>query len=248
MLSSKPNHDEPRFVKPVWKTPFLNNKEYAWSLLGESCRNLSMSKTLQTTTFVRRSNVSPPPDAPLPSGSPSGSLRNWIVGIVLTFILPFFTHKWGSLLLLKRVAKSAHVADDLINKVEDAEDKLESLIIHENSKGDELPLKIREDQGITSEEEKNVDSVVEEVEEVIDVVKVVAEAVDMVAEKIADDLQDGSKLKTTVELVEQVAETVAGNAQKAVAFIDEVQEAEKKLSQVVEPVKQLTQVAAEEPS
>ncbi|KAL8261496.1 hypothetical protein R6Q59_025545 [Mikania micrantha] len=208
MLSSKPNHDEPRFVKPVWKTPFLNNKEYAWSLLGESCRNLSMSKTLQTTTFVRRSNVSPPPDAPLPSGSPSGSLRNWIVGIVLTFILPFFTHKWGSLLLLKNkvdqkiektehvvkaigsvaerldnvidsitdelpkesqlkkalenvdkiaegVAKSAHVADDLINKVEDAEDKLESLIIHENSKGDELPLKIREDQGITSEEESN---------------------------------------------------------------------------------------------
>ncbi|MFS7913066.1 hypothetical protein Hanom_Chr02g00137321 [Helianthus anomalus] len=83
--------------------------------------------------------------------------------------------------------------------------------------------------------------VIETAEEIIDVVEVVAEAVDMVAEKIADDLADGSKLKTTVEAIEQVAENVAGKAQKAVDFIDE--EAEKKLSPIIEPVKQLTQVA-----
>ncbi|KAF5818585.1 hypothetical protein HanRHA438_Chr02g0068161 [Helianthus annuus] len=95
---------------------------------------------------------------------------------------------------------------------------------------------------------EDVDMVIETAEEIIDVVEVVAEAVDMVAEKIADDLADGSKLKTTVEAIEQVAENVAGKAQKAVDFIDEVQEAEKKLSPIIEPVKQLTQVAPSDAS
>ncbi|XP_076919693.1 uncharacterized protein LOC143580603 [Bidens hawaiensis] len=95
---------------------------------------------------------------------------------------------------------------------------------------------------------EDVDLVIGTAEEVIDVVEVVAEAVDMVAEKIADDLPDGSKLKTTAEAIEGVAESVAEKAQKAVAFIDEVQAAEKKLDPVIEPVKQLTQVAPTEAS
>ncbi|KAK1413049.1 hypothetical protein QVD17_34764 [Tagetes erecta] len=89
---------------------------------------------------------------------------------------------------------------------------------------------------------EDVDLAMEKAEEIIEVVEVVSEAVDMVAEKIVDDLSDSSKLKATVELVEQVAENVAGKAQKAVEFIDEVQEAEQKLSPIIEPVKQLTQV------
>ncbi|KAI7743746.1 hypothetical protein M8C21_007760 [Ambrosia artemisiifolia] len=89
---------------------------------------------------------------------------------------------------------------------------------------------------------EDVDLVMEEAEEIIDVLEVVAEAVDMVAEKIADDLPDGSNLKTTIESIEGVAENVAQKAQKAVEFIDEVQEAEKKLSPVIEPVKQVAQV------
>ncbi|KAI3806724.1 hypothetical protein L1987_22638 [Smallanthus sonchifolius] len=95
---------------------------------------------------------------------------------------------------------------------------------------------------------EDVDLAMKTAEEIIDAVGVVAEAVDMVAEKIADDLPDGSKLKTTVEIIEEVAESVAGKAQKAVDFIDEVQEVEKKLNPVIEPVKQLTQVAPNEAS
>ncbi|KVI06829.1 uncharacterized protein LOC112509920 [Cynara cardunculus var. scolymus] len=137
--------------------------------------------------FVVRSNLTPPPGVPLPSGPPSGSMRNWIVGIVLTFVLPFITHKWGPLIVLKNkvdtvvdtaeyimetiedvaervdkvidnitdelpensrlrktmeavdgvvegLAKSAHLANDIIDKVEEVEDKLESLIIQEEVK------------------------------------------------------------------------------------------------------------------
>ena len=69
---------------------------------------------------------------------------------------------------------------------------------------------------------EEADMVLETAEEIIDLVEVAAEAVDMVAEKIVSDLPEGSKLKTTMEAVEDVAETVAGKAQKAIDFIDKV--------------------------
>ncbi|KAL7615970.1 hypothetical protein Lser_V15G00077 [Lactuca serriola] len=208
--SSKPINQSV-FLNPIPKTYFLKNKKSAWSLHGRSCRSLqylSMSINLQTATFVRQSNANPPPEPPLPSGSPSGSLRNWVVGLVLTFILPFFTHKWGSWLLYKNqvdqklerteqvvktvesvavkldkfidgitdnlpegnklrkalefadeiaegVAKTAHVADDIINKVEEAEDKLESLIHQENSKEEKEIPQDKEDHEITSQKEND---------------------------------------------------------------------------------------------
>ncbi|KAI3736567.1 hypothetical protein L2E82_26424 [Cichorium intybus] len=95
---------------------------------------------------------------------------------------------------------------------------------------------------------EEVDVVMETAEEIIDVIEVAAEAVDMVAEKIGDDLPDSSKLKTTLETVEELAETVAGKAQKAVDFIDEVQEAERKLGPIIDPTKQLTQATPSEAS
>ncbi|KAI3736566.1 hypothetical protein L2E82_26423 [Cichorium intybus] len=211
--SSKPI-DQSFFFNPLTKTPFLKSNKSAWNLHGRSCRSLqylSMSMNLQRPTLLRQSNINPPPEAPLPSGSPSGSLRNWIVGLVLTFILPFFTHKWGSWLLLKNqvdqkieatehvvkavesvadkldkvidgitddlpdgsklkkalefvdeiaegVAKTAHVADDFINKqVEETEDKLESLIHRENSKVEEISQQPndKEDHEVTAQEQND---------------------------------------------------------------------------------------------
>ncbi|PWA56974.1 hypothetical protein CTI12_AA418170 [Artemisia annua] len=67
---------------------------------------------------------------------------------------------------------------------------------------------------------EDVDFVIETTEEIIDAVEVISEAVDMVTEKLAEDLPDGSKLKATIELIEDMAETVAVEAQKAVAFIE----------------------------
>ncbi|XP_071717398.1 uncharacterized protein [Rutidosis leptorrhynchoides] len=93
---------------------------------------------------------------------------------------------------------------------------------------------------------EDVDLVIETAEEVIDLVEVVAEAVDMVAEKIDDDLLEGSKIKTTVELVEKAAEAIVEEAQQALEFIDEAQAAEQKLNPIIEPAKQLTQVAPTE--
>ncbi|KAK9067087.1 hypothetical protein SSX86_014411 [Deinandra increscens subsp. villosa] len=166
-----------------------------------------MKMTIQARPrrFVIRSNITPPPSGvPLPpAGSPSGSLRNWIVGIVLTFVLPFCTHKWGPLLVLKNkvdnvvntaeymvetleavaekvdkvidsitddlpqtselrktleaidavvegVAKTAHIADNIIDQVEEVEDKLESLILKEAK--DKAPKQVAEKDEIPTQE------------------------------------------------------------------------------------------------
>ncbi|KAI3726265.1 hypothetical protein L1987_66062 [Smallanthus sonchifolius] len=162
-----------------------------------------MMTTMPQRRFVIRNNIIPPPGVPLPSGPPSGSMRNWIVGIVLTFVLPFCTHKWGPLLVLRNkvdnvvntaeyimetieavaekvddvidnitddlpkdselrkrleaidvvvegVAKSAHVANDIIDKVEEVEDKLGSLILDEVK--EEVPKQVVENDEISTQE------------------------------------------------------------------------------------------------
>nr|GEW41463.1 hypothetical protein [Tanacetum cinerariifolium] len=74
---------------------FLRNKDLdSYIFYSSSARCLQYN--LAQTKFVVRNNISPP-GAP----DPSGSLTNWIVGIVLTCVLPFIARKWGSLALLK---------------------------------------------------------------------------------------------------------------------------------------------------
>ncbi|KAL7583280.1 hypothetical protein Lser_V15G44516 [Lactuca serriola] len=154
------------------------------SVHGFHSRNLQYHPmfTIARRNFVVCSNITPPPGVPLPSGPPSDSMNGWVLCIVLTFVLPFITRKWGPLIALKNrvdtavdmaehiaevmedvagkvdkvidsitddlpedsklrkrleaideliegVAMSAHIANDIIDKVEEAEDKLESLIL-----------------------------------------------------------------------------------------------------------------------
>ncbi|KAL2467863.1 uncharacterized protein Fot_51388 [Forsythia ovata] len=47
------------------------------------------------------------PGASLPSQAPSNSLKNWILGIVLTIVFPFLTNKWGPLLKIKNEVDTA---------------------------------------------------------------------------------------------------------------------------------------------
>ncbi|KAI3508820.1 hypothetical protein L1887_23837 [Cichorium endivia] len=174
-------------VNPTSHVSTSKNKDLAsCGVHGYSSRNLQYDPALMIArrNFAVQSNITPPPGAPLPSGSPPGSMKSWVLCIVLTFVLPFCTHKWGPLLQLKNkvdtvvqtaehiieaiegvagkvdkvidditddlpensklrkqleavdelvegVAKSAHIANDIIDKVEEAEEKLESLIISE---------------------------------------------------------------------------------------------------------------------
>ncbi|XP_076945732.1 uncharacterized protein LOC143616918 [Bidens hawaiensis] len=198
-ISARPSRNFASFsCNPTSQASFSKNKDFSsnYDVHGFNTRSLRYDpmKTIPRRSFVVRSNVTPPPGVPLPSGSPSGSMRNWIVGIVLTFVLPFCTHKWGPLLVLKNrvdnvvntaeyimetievvaekvdnvidnitddlpenstirktmeavdelvegVAKSAHIANNIIDKVEEVEDRLESMILNE-AKEKEVPKQV----------------------------------------------------------------------------------------------------------
>ncbi|KAJ9560420.1 hypothetical protein OSB04_005580 [Centaurea solstitialis] len=131
MLSLKSSDNNRSLVfNPISKASFLKNKDSAWNLHGRSCRSLQMK-------FLIRSNVNPPPEAPNPSGSPSGSLRNWIVGLVLTFVLPFFTHKWGSFLLLKnKIETKVETTEHVVKAIENVAERVDKVI---DSITDDLP-------------------------------------------------------------------------------------------------------------
>ncbi|GJY19570.1 hypothetical protein Tco_0391061 [Tanacetum coccineum] len=179
---------------------FLRNKDLdSYIFYSSSARCLQYN--LAQPRFVVRNNISPP-GAP----DPSGSLTNWIVGIVLTCVLPFITHKWGSLALLKNkvdtmmettehvmetieamangadeiideitdnlpdsklkermeaiddmiedLAKGAHIANEIIDKVEETEHKVESLI-HEDVKKEEISIQVVQDQKNYTQEQSS---------------------------------------------------------------------------------------------
>ncbi|KAL4556466.1 hypothetical protein LXL04_039120 [Taraxacum kok-saghyz] len=188
LVSAHPNLSSTSFaVTPIAHTSISKNKDLSLcNIPGLSSRCVQNGPPRRK--FAVCSNITPPPGVPLPSGPPSGSMKSWVLGIVLTFVLPFITHKWGPLIVLKNkvdtvvdmaehiaeviedvaekvdgvidnitddlpdnselkktlkaldalvegVAKTAHIANDIIDKVEEAEDKLESLILSDAREG-----------------------------------------------------------------------------------------------------------------
>ncbi|XP_059637162.1 uncharacterized protein LOC132279250 isoform X1 [Cornus florida] len=85
------------------------------------------------------------PGAPPPSGTPSdsdsrdkgSSRKHWILGVVITAILPFLSHKWGPLFkLTKEVENAVETADDVTEAMENIAEQVEKVA---DEIGDELP-------------------------------------------------------------------------------------------------------------
>ncbi|MFS7913071.1 hypothetical protein Hanom_Chr02g00137381 [Helianthus anomalus] len=95
-----------------------------------------------STTCVRRnsmivySNVEPAGKPSPPSGS-SGSWKNWVIGILMTVIVPFFTTKGGPIkLLIQGVDQIMDTAEHITEVVEAVADKVDKVV---EELGDELP-------------------------------------------------------------------------------------------------------------
>ncbi|XP_010266764.1 PREDICTED: uncharacterized protein LOC104604195 [Nelumbo nucifera] len=93
---------------------------------------------------------------------------------------------------------------------------------------------------------KEVDTVVDTIENVVTVVEKVAEEVEKVADEVADKLPEGGKLREAVCAVEHIAKEAAKDAQMAGDFIDKVEEVEKDVEALIEPVQALASMAANE--
>ncbi|KAI3806727.1 hypothetical protein L1987_22641 [Smallanthus sonchifolius] len=93
--------------------------------------------TTRWNSIIAYANVEPaatPP--PPPSGSP-GSWKNWAIGILMTFIVPFFTTKGGPIkLLMQRVDQIVDTAEHISDVVEAVADKVDKVV---EELGDDLP-------------------------------------------------------------------------------------------------------------
>ncbi|GKE65608.1 hypothetical protein Tco_1519769 [Tanacetum coccineum] len=97
---------------------FLRSKDLeSYNFYSSSARSLQYN--LAQPKFVVRNNISPR-GAPYPSGS----LTNWIVGIVLTCVLPFITHKVDTMMettehVTETIEAMAKGADEIIDEITD---------------------------------------------------------------------------------------------------------------------------------
>ncbi|KAK9048654.1 hypothetical protein SSX86_032380 [Deinandra increscens subsp. villosa] len=98
-----------------------------------------------TTTAARRNSMiafaaagepaAPPP--PPPPSSSSGSWKNWVIGILMTFIVPAFTTKGGPIkLLMLKVDQIVDTAEHITDVVEAVADKVDKVV---EELGDNLP-------------------------------------------------------------------------------------------------------------
>lgn len=123
--------------------------------------------------------------------------------MVVSFILPFFSSKWGPLWVIKS--------------------KKYYLIIHNFLRSCTILVNgdmRNETDGDYGDADK-LENAVQTVEDIVEAVEKVAENVDKIAEDIADDLPQG-KLRDLVEMVEHMAEKTAKTADCLDDVIDKV--------------------------
>nr|GEW45106.1 hypothetical protein [Tanacetum cinerariifolium] len=82
---------------------------------SQVCRNFSVSSSIQPGT--------PPP----PSGNPP--MGKWILGIIITVILPFFTNRWTKLLQFEdKLETAVEESEQVIEQVEDIAEAIENVM------------------------------------------------------------------------------------------------------------------------
>ncbi|GER49207.1 plastid-targeted protein 4 [Striga asiatica] len=90
-------------------------------------------KKMQTRYRTKRNSfavyANSVPGAPLPSGPPPNSHSlSWIIGLVISLILPFFTNKWGPLWVIKnRIENAVQRVEDVVEAVEKVAEKVDEI-------------------------------------------------------------------------------------------------------------------------
>uniref|UniRef100_A0A5B6YJ18 Uncharacterized protein n=1 Tax=Davidia involucrata TaxID=16924 RepID=A0A5B6YJ18_DAVIN len=147
-------------------------------------RRLQYLSSTKIDHLVVYSTNSVEPGSPIPSGPSPNSPKSWILGLLLTILIPFLRNKWGPLFKLK----------------------------------------------------EGVENALETAEHVTEAIEKVAEEVEKVAEEVAEELPEGGKLKNAFVFVENVAKKTAKDAQIGEEIIDKVEEIEKDVESLIEPV------------
>ncbi|GER37758.1 plastid-targeted protein 2 [Striga asiatica] len=129
------------YMKPPY--PSSNSiSRLSSSLMWKSDQMGFLRKKMQSHCKIKRDSfavyANNVPGAPLPSGPPPNSHpKSWIIGLVLSLVLPFFTHKWGPLWVVKsRIDSAVQTVEDIVEAVEKVAEKVDEIA---EDIADELP-------------------------------------------------------------------------------------------------------------
>ncbi|KAI3736568.1 hypothetical protein L2E82_26428 [Cichorium intybus] len=107
------------------------------SISGFPTKKQTVALTPLTTTniatrwdsMVVYANAEPAGTPPPSSGPPSGSWKNWVIGGLMTFIVPSVTTKGGPIkLLLQKVDHIVDTAEQITEMVESVADKVDKVV------------------------------------------------------------------------------------------------------------------------
>ncbi|CAI9116226.1 OLC1v1017322C2 [Oldenlandia corymbosa var. corymbosa] len=99
------------------------------SLCFWGCQSLiHISQGGTKKSFAACNSVDPTGVNPLPSGPPSGSSWKWILGMLVTFVVPFLTTKLGTLLKIKNeVDVAVQTVENIVDAVEKVAETVEKV-------------------------------------------------------------------------------------------------------------------------
>ncbi|KAL2467864.1 uncharacterized protein Fot_51389 [Forsythia ovata] len=172
----------------------LKDQSLFWALQSLQCVN-NNARTRKDNkngrNFVVYSGVDPS-SVPPPSGPPSNFL-NWILGFAMTVVLPFFSHKWASLLKLKNEVENTvdtieHFAGAVEKVAEDVE-KVAEDIANDLPKGG----KLRNMLDFVENVAEKVAEDAHQVEEFIDKVQEAEEKMETFVESLVDEAKEHPK-------------------------------------------------------
>ncbi|KAL0326224.1 UNVERIFIED_CONTAM: hypothetical protein Sradi_5191700 [Sesamum radiatum] len=145
-------------------------------------------KTKRNCLFVVYANSVP--GAPLPSGPPPSKSMSWILGLVVSFILPFFTNKWGPLWVIKnRIDTAVQTVENIVEAVEKVAGEVDKIA---EDISDDLP------QGKLKDLVDFVENVAEKTAKTADSLDNIIDKVQEAEDKVEDIVECAVKEATTV--------------------------------------------------
>ncbi|KAI3464479.1 hypothetical protein Pfo_021142 [Paulownia fortunei] len=160
---------------------------------GNKTRVQFDSKTKRNSFSVYANSV---PGAPLPSGPPPSNSMSWILGLVVSFLLPFFTNKWGPLWVIKnRIETAVETVEHIVEAVEKVAEEVDKIA---EDIADDLPqgklknlVEFVEDMAEkTAKTADCLDNIIDKVQEAEDQVEDIVESVAKQAKKSPKEAQD----------------------------------------------------------
>ncbi|KAL8485549.1 hypothetical protein ACS0TY_027735 [Phlomoides rotata] len=176
---------------PISRLAVSKCKNDEMSFWGNKTR-LQYDNTTKRNSFVVYANSVP--GAPLPSGPSKSGPMSWILGLVVSFVLPFFTNKWGPLWVLKnRIESAVQTVEDIVEAVEKVAEEVDKIA---EDIADDLPQgKLRDLVEMVEHVAEKAAKTADSLDHVIDQVQEAEDQVEDIVECVINEAKNGPKEK-----------------------------------------------------